>query len=341
MDNKLLDKVKKNYKNTELLLDIYLENYHACNIYIRLDYYKKLRCYKLSWIDLSHINGNNIDSVISYEYIPNGVIEHLEKLINNISFNKDLKTVKDEYKVTINSNIKTNQFKLVFNRYIPKEINSLFNIMVIIFDNLPRKLNGFLQELSALIIGNQSKYEYQEEFNFDLFRCDVDKIFDYQIVKRGKEYYDEGRVLFLEKVGDRYFSVVGGKGLYVIIIKYDEDKKTAQVYCSCPCEFKCKHIYAVLLAIRNNKFHKFYKITHKNNDMELLDRIMNFNFLLTIGIDDQNNNYLVIEDGELKLLPVVNDRGNSEWIVLEDDDKNTLTKRLSSILGESYDDKNH
>ena len=332
-NNKKIALIKKLYKNTDMLFDLYLENYHNFYIYIRLDYYKKLKLYKLSWIDLANIDNKDIASTISYEYIPLGIIGELEQIAKNININKYEKITKDEYKVTINNNLFNNKFTLIFNRYIPKELSVLFNLLVVIFDNLPRKLNSFLEELGAEIIGNTKKYEYTEEFKFDLFNDDLDKLFDYQIIERGKEYHKEGRVFFLEKIKDRYFAVVGGKNiLYVVIIKYDEENKKTSVYCSCPCEFYCKHIYAVILAIRNNELRKFYKITHNSNDLNLLDRIMNFNFLLTIGIDDDGNNYLVIEDGQLKLLPVLNNNGKSEWIVLEDDEKETLTKRLNDIV---------
>ena len=331
MNDKLLNKIKKEYKNTEVLLDIVINNYHNTDIYIRLDYYKKSKVYKLSWVDLRSIS-NDINSVISYEYIPPLAIEHLKKLITNVEI-KDYKNPKEEVNlVTINSYLKDNSFNLSFNRYIPKELAPLFNIFVVIFDNLPRKLNGLLQEMGAIIVGKPNGYE--ETFKFDLFEGDIDKAFTEDISRKGKDYYDLGRVLFLEKVGDSYIAVVGGKALYVVIIKYNESTKETKIYCSCPCTFRCKHVYAVILAIRNNKFRKFFKITHKNDDMELLDRVMNFNFLLTIGIDDQNNNYLVIEDGLLKLLPVVNPQGKSEWLVLEDDENNTLTNRLTSILKE-------
>ena len=62
---KLLTKVKKNYKNTNLFCDIYLENYHNFYLYIRLDYYKKLKCYRLSWIDLVHLEKYNFDSLLT------------------------------------------------------------------------------------------------------------------------------------------------------------------------------------------------------------------------------------------------------------------------------------
>ena len=183
----------------------------------------------------------------------------------------------------------------------------------------------------ALITGQKNRFEYREGLDFDLFKDKLENVFEYQIIERGKEYYKEGRVLFLEKIDERYFAVVGGKELYVVIIKYDSENNKTYVYCSCPCDYVCKHICAVILSIRDNKFRKFYKITRVNDDMPLMERLMNFNFMITIGIDDQGVNYLVIEDGQIKILPVLNKDGISAWKVLEDDSKNSLSKRLKDI----------
>jgi len=327
--NKLLTQVKKHYKNTNLLFDLYLENYHTFYIYIRLDYYKKLKCYRISWIDLAHISKNNIDSVISYEYLPLEAFEQFKNIIKNIHINNYDEVNGENNVVTVNNYINDNKFNFHFNRYIPKEISQLFNALIVLFDNLPIKLNGFLQEMAAEINGNKNKYEYRESFNFDLFNDDLESVFEYQIIERGEKYFEENRVFFLEKIKDEYFAVVGGEELYVINIAYDEINKIIKTYCSCPCEFLCKHLVAVILAIRNNRFRNFYKLTHKGN---LLDKVMNFNFLLSIGIDDQGNNYLIIEDGLIKLLSIKNKDGLSEWEVLEDDDKNTITNRLKEIL---------
>lgn len=333
--NKKLTKIKKEYKNTEMLLDIYLENYHNNYIYIRIDYYKKIKTYKLSWIDLSLYN-NDFNSVINYEHLPNNIISLIKNIISNIN-NLDLYQPPEQKEnlVNISSNLltKNNQpLKLTFYRYIHSKDKVLFDLFGVIFNNLPHKLDVFFKEISAAIFGNTTKYEYKEEFKFDLFQDNPDTLFFPQIIERGKEYHQQGRVLFLEKINDKYFSVVGGHSLYVIVIKYDETNKTMQVYCSCPCEFLCKHIYAVILAIRNNQFKKFYKITRNTSNINLLDKIMNFHFLLSIGTDDQGINYLVIEDGLIKLLPIKNKNNISGWEILEDDENETLTKRIKEIL---------
>ena len=326
--------IKKKYKHTDLLLEMTILNYHQDNIYIRLDYYKKLKSYKFSWIDLDDYNGN-FESLISYEYVPSGLVDRLTEVISKIPVQEKEIPLNDTFMVTIDSNIKIHDgsnFKLAFNRYMPTTNRAYLDVMSLIFSSLPKKLNGFGEEMVALFFGTRKKYEYQEETAFDLFNDNLEKLFEYQILERGKEYHSEGRIFFLEKIGDNYIAVVGGSNLYATIIKYNEQAKTITVSCSCPCEYMCKHICAIILAIRNNQYRKFYKITRKNEQMSMLDRIMNFNFLLSIGIDDQGINYLVIEDGQIKLLPIKNSQGYSEWSILEDDESETLTKRLKEIL---------
>ena len=69
--------------------------------------------------------------------------------------------------------------------------------------------------------------------------------------------------------------------------------------CSCPCEFYCKHIYSVLLSIRNKEEKRFYKIMYKNPDKSLLERVMEFDYFLCLGVVEQNleiiNNYCIYD----------------------------------------------
>ena len=320
-----LNKIKKEYKNTNMLFEIYLENYHNNYIYIRLDYFKKEHVHKLSWVDLNYYDGA---STIGYEFIEDSEVNYLSNIASSRELKETTEDKKDsnEFLVNVTCNL-DHKFDMTFYRYIDKNDRKLIDMLSVIFNSLPLKLNVFFQEMASLFTGNNQKYEYNDEISFDLFEDSLYDIFTEEIIDRGEDYFQKGRVFFLEKIKDRYFAIVGGKSLYVVIIKYEEKSKRMQVCCSCPCDFRCKHIAAVIMAIRENKFHKFYKITKKDEDANLLERIMNLNFLLTIGIDDQGKNYLIIEDGLLKLLPV-----SDEWIILEDDSSETLTKRLKEIL---------
>lgn len=156
-------------------------------------------------------------------------------------------------------------------------------------------------------------------------------MFSYQIVQRGNKYYEESKIKFLEKIDDRYFAIVEGTEKYLTIIKYNEEKKTMQVYCSCPCEFYCKHMYAVILAIRNKEFNRFYKIMYKNPDKSLLERVIEFNYFLCLGVFEQNleiiNNY-----GELELVPILDINNKYNWEILEDSEDEKLTKQIKYFL---------
>ena len=69
--NDKLTKIKKYFKNKKLFMDIYLQNYEGFNIYIRIDYIKKLDCYRLSWFDLALTDTKNIEKTLNTEFFPN------------------------------------------------------------------------------------------------------------------------------------------------------------------------------------------------------------------------------------------------------------------------------
>ena len=104
-----------------------------------------------------------------------------------------------------------------------------------------------------------------------------------------------------------------------------------QVYCSCPCEFYCKHIYAVILAIRNNDFNRFYKINYKNPNLSIMDRVLNFDYQLCMGIIEKNFE-IINNDGEIELIPIFDSNGKCNWQILEDDEDMTLARQLQDII---------
>ena len=114
----------------------------------------------------------------------------------------------------------------------------------------------------------------------------------------------------------------------------EKDKKM-QVYCTCPCEFYCKHIYAVILAIRNNKYNRFYKIMYRNPNKNLLERIMDFEYFLCLGTLEQNfeiiNNY-----GELELIPILDKNDKYNWEIIEDSEDEKLAKQVKYFLDNNY-----
>ena len=104
-----------------------------------------------------------------------------------------------------------------------------------------------------------------------------------------------------------------------------------QVYCSCPYEGFCKHVYAVIMAIREKDFKKFYKIMPKRNYSDMFDKLMNINYVFSIGMVEDVFGILT-DDGNIKWLPILDEENNSKWVIVEDDNDNKLTKTMTRFL---------
>ena len=333
-----IELINKYFKKDNNIIELSLINYEGYNIYIRLDELKSTKTFKLSWFDLDLILDKNIDKYISSEYIPK---DKIEAFINNINALENINTnykseVQDNCKVKLDVKINTKnkeQISVEFYKYLPEEITYVYNILNFIFQNLPKKLEGFLYEIISSLTGQTTKYEYQKEFDFDLFNDDINSLFDERIIERGSEYYDDKRVLFLEKIEDKYFAVVEGTRDYLVVVKYNDESKRLQLYCSCPCEYFCKHTYSVLKAIRNNETYRFYKISRKNNTKDLLEKILTFDYFLCLGIVD-NSLEIVNNNGNVELVPILDDNNNPLWDVIEDTENEDLTHEIENIIKE-------
>ncbi len=83
-----------------------------------------------------------------------------------------------------------------------------------------------------------------------------ESIVENKIVNRGSDYYKNGDVRRLEKVGENEFSaVVLGSEKYGVYVKTNDGKITEHE-CDCPYDYGdvCKHKVAVFYAIRNGNF---------------------------------------------------------------------------------------
>ena len=335
-NNDKINLIKKYYKKEKIFLELSLLNYEGYNIYIILNYNKKHDCYKLRWFDLSLIVDSDIDKYMSCSSISNNIINVIEDDFSSFTYSsiylEDI--VEDKDIVTLKVNVSTGVDDIVdikFKKYLPKTLGHLIDLFVFIFSNMSKKYEDFLDILMAKITDSTSKYDYKEEIYFDLFRDDIDKLFDYLIVQRGKRYYSESKVNFLEKFDDRYFAVVDGTEKYVIVIKYDEKLKKMHVYCSCPCEFYCKHMYAVILAIRNKEFNKFYKIIYSSPDKNLLEKITDFKYFLCVGI--YKKKFIIVNNhGVIEYLPMFDEIGRYNWEILEDSCDGKLGKQVKLVL---------
>ena len=92
-------------------------------------------------------------------------------------------------------------------------------------------------------------------------------------------------------------------------------------------------MYAVLESIRNNDMRRFYKIDHKNNTKDLLEKVLSFDYYLCVGIVEDELE-IVNNDGNIDVVPIIDENNNPIRDILEDDENESLTKEIENIIKE-------
>lgn len=311
------------------LLDVFFYNVENLSVYIRLDYNPKNATYLIHWINISAMEDNKIENWLNSNLIYPSLIDKIKNIIASNGIVEDYKEdLKIDSKVTINSYLKDykyNRNTFEFNRYIPTCWMFLADVLLIVFEGMPRYMYSLFQILVEKIIEPSTNCA----FIFDLKNGDINQLFEKQIIERGKKYYKEDRIKFIEKQDDCYSCIVRGTTNYLVSIINKEDTKEVQMSCNCQYEGFCKHIYAALLAIKSNDEHKFFKISYIDGDKSLIDNIKNFNYLLCIGIVDDF--FVVVDNLDLAFIPILKDN-KLLFKIVEDDNNKTLEKQLNKYL---------
>lgn len=85
---------------------------------------------------------------------------------------------------------------------------------------------------------------------------DFENQIDSKILKRGKEYFNNDCVEFLEETKKGYWTAnVSGTDEYTVEIQLDSKENIKKCFCDCPYDYGdiCKHVVAVLYAISEDK----------------------------------------------------------------------------------------
>lgn len=334
--DKLMNKINKYFKNEKLIAELFLENYEEFNIYFRIGYNKKNKCYRLSWFDLNLMETNNIEKYLSFEYVPDQIIEHITNFYANLDLeNKNLyenERIKDRVYLRVNLKTKNNSyFETTFYKYIPFELKEISDIISIILNTAPRKLQEFLFQLHAKLNGEESKYNYKTKINFDLVNDDIDKLFEKKDIELGKTLCD--KVIFLERIDSRFFSVVANpENLYLNIVDYNDETKEISVHCSCPNICYCPELYATLNAIKNNQLKKFFKVRMKNENQNILVKYLTYDFIMCVGTLDEDKLLIVNNNGNLDALPILNDKGEVQIEIIDDSEEHTLENAINKLI---------
>lgn len=316
----LIKKFLLKYKNYNPFIELTLDNYNGYNLFITMSFDKKNNILKLFYVDLDAFNPNKIKYFINEQLVFPDFYDNLLNILNNEKLENfvDINPLyPDRVKMIINTLDKRN-YSFEFSRYISHNHIALSVIIVKIFDYLPYMLQIFNDTMHDLLLDRVN--DYNKIYNFDLFNDDINLIFHNDIIERSKEY----NVSFLEKIGNMYYAVVSGTNDYLVTIYYDDKKNISHFYCSCPCDFNCKHIATVIRAIRNKEVKKFYKLAY-NKGIDLIDRLLNKNFILCLDVDSEG---YIVADLNTKCITKI--PLNEKVYVFEDID-NYLTNKLKEL----------
>lgn len=323
---KLVDKHLKANKN---VVKLALLKYEGLNYYIRLDYNPKDKIYYLYSINLSYINKpKDIPKIINRELILNQTIEVLSK----IKFNRICESFDnledDDNIIYLGARFNDVDYEYSFNKYLPKCLDYFTNILLILFSNLPKRMDVVYDELMAKINGVAYKFDYYRFIKFNLLKDDLRDIFNPEVIKDGEKYYKSNNIIFLERNNyNRWFAYTIDKNEEFIVNITPDDHGKNKFACSCSKDNYCKHIYAVIKEIRDGNVKPFYKVRMKNPNESSYDKVTNFNYLFTMGVID-NKLKVISDDGQLILVPVLDKKKNLLFEVLEDDEDDKLYEAL-------------
>ncbi len=85
---------------------------------------------------------------------------------------------------------------------------------------------------------------------------DFENYIDYKILARGRNYFEDGRVLRVEEIRHNvYLAKVDGTKLYSVEIELDDEGDILDTVCDCPYDMGeyCKHQVAVFLTLRDGR----------------------------------------------------------------------------------------
>ena len=240
-------------KKERVIIDLVISDYNKSNFYVGLVFNSKIEKFKVLFIPMDVVD-DNIEEYVCYQFINLNLVNYiLETIDNSKDIYKDAK-VRDKvnkminsYYIEINTHVGREDYTFKTTKYIPKEWMFLYETILILFEHCPNILHGLCEDIMGVLDVREDEILYQKSIDFDLFKGDLDKIFN------NCNLLD---VSYLEKVNGMYFSIIDNE---LVIVDYNNDKNVLNLYCTNNENFD-DHFYSCLLKIRENAFNKFYKL---------------------------------------------------------------------------------
>ena len=326
--NKIERYLKKN--NNTIIFSVLLENIDNSSIYIALAYHYKTYTYRVFWCDISKISSNKIEDWINKSLIFPNKVDEFKRIIAENGISEDyIDNDQIDSKIIIKSYLtgyEYNKKEFIVKRYIPKCWTFLADALYILFDAMPKFTYSFFQIIiEKLITPNQGIL-----FAFDKQNDDIKKLFTPKDIKLGEKYFEEEKIVFIEKRKNTTSAIIRTERDNLITIINYEDINELQMTCTCSHEGKfCAHIYAAILASQKKMNKPFYKIMYNNNKDNILDNIKNNNFFFCAGIKEDN--FIILNDTKFDYLKIA-DNNKINFKIIEDDKNKTLEKELKKYI---------
>ena len=311
-------------------LTMFLYGYNNNHIYVSFNYVEKIKAYRMVWFDLNYIDLKHLDRYISEQIMTSFAANKLVEGIVGLKI-KPGNEFKDDIlgdRVIIKNYLKDGE-EYAFDRFLPKKWAALIDPIILVFSYLPRSMELFLNEMFAKFDNTEEIYNTRKAIKFNLNKDKFEKFFGDMEKDKGTKLYANSKVLFLEKLEDKYLAIVEDVEPVLVVVHAINDDFTI-LWCSCPGKKYCSHIFATLLAIKNRSFNNFYKVRYKGDNFSLLDRVRDGLFYFCFGIKDDSL-LLISDNGGIMASPIV-ENGKCMFEVIEDDDECSLSKYL-----EKYD----
>lgn len=282
-------------KKERVIVDLVISDYNKSNFYVGLVFNSKIEKFKVLFIPMDVVD-DNIEEYVCYQFINLNLVNYiLETIDNSKDIYKDTKVrdkvnkMIDSYYIEINTHVGKEDYTFKATKYIPKEWMFLYETILILFEHCPNVLHGLCEDIMGVLDDREDEILYQKSIDFDLFRGDLDKVFD------NCNLLD---VSYLEKVNGMYFCVIDNE---LVIVDYNNGKNVLNLYCTNNENFN-DYFYSCLLEIRKNSFKKFYKLMVVDNISDFDKTNVIARYYLCYGI--KNDCFKIIEGSSTSLLPV-------------------------------------
>lgn len=331
---KVIKKINKYLRKIghEIITSIFLEEYNGRNIYVCFNFVKKLSVFKVTAFDLNFIDLKHMEDYISIQTVNRIIASSIVSCLKKVSCpNKNYNNpdiIGDCVHITLKKEKENLSYS--FSRFLPEELKSLAEPMTLIFSNLPRSTDPYLNEIFAILDQTEDYYTYINPIKLNVKKTNIKKMVSKEVYEISNLLSENNHILSLEKINNRYISLVNTNSNEIYLVSIEQiDEEYSKVSCNCEKIGMCPHICATILAIQQKKFKNFLKIKYIGQDLPLLDQISLNRIYLYCG---RSSNKALLSDLTGKpILRNLTEKGKLLYEVYEDDEERTLTKEFERI----------